>query len=164
MNEPAIARLPDALKYLSADERRSSSKPRAQPGIARLGAGAQLQKETTPRSVLAAGRNKRRGPGRENRKAVVSLPAGRDVFEQRFALNRPMWGIDPSIFPGESLREIVCAGAGILKRRGPEEAEGAALGNGEAGQRVKFKEIFRRHDPVGGTVGDDFSPRQQQDP
>ena len=94
VNEPAITRLPDALKYLSADERRSSTRPRVKPGIARRNAGAQLQKEITPRSALAAGRNKRRGPGRENRGAVVSLPAGRSALERRLALNLPVWGTE----------------------------------------------------------------------
>jgi len=45
VNEPADESLPDALKSLSADERRSSTKPREKPGIARLNAGAATSAE-----------------------------------------------------------------------------------------------------------------------
>ena len=94
VNEPATEGQPDALKKLSADERRSSIKPRVPSGRARPNAGAQLQRRIILRSVLAAGGNKGRGPGRENRRAVVSLPVGRLVFGQRFALNRPLSGTE----------------------------------------------------------------------
>ena len=90
VNEPATGGQPDVLKKLSTDERRSSSKPRVRTGEGRPNAGAQLQRRIILRSALAAGENKGRGPGRENREAVVSLPAGRPFFEQWLALNRPL--------------------------------------------------------------------------
>ena len=102
MNEPATERQPDALKCLSADERRSSSKPQVRADKARPNAGAQLQKGITPRSALVAGRNKRRSPWRENREAVVSSPVGRSCIQRWPTSNRPIWGTEllkSKIFP-----------------------------------------------------------------
>ena len=83
--------------------------------VSRLSAGAQLQEGITPRSALAAGRNKRRGPGRENRGAVVSSPTGRPAFQRRPTLNYP--------YRERSLsKKARCSGRDGQSRRGDGQA------------------------------------------
>ena len=78
VNEPATEGQPDALKYLSADERRSSIKPRVKPGIRPAERRRATSEGNYPEVRACRGKEQKEGTGegKPHKRLSLSRPDG----------------------------------------------------------------------------------------